>query len=76
MPAEWLSGSVLKIFEGQSTCCERKHIGTKRCDRETLVQPLLGMCTLFAPSHAESMLHTVKLQSVTTRIAAHDARVT
>ena len=43
MPPEWLKGSVLKIFEGQSTCCMRCHEGRDRCDRELLVQPMLGM---------------------------------
>ena len=43
MPPEWLHGSVLCIFDGRSTCCDRLHSGTTRCDRELLVQPLLGL---------------------------------
>jgi len=43
MPREWLRGSALKIFQGESTCCQRHHVGVDRCDRELLVEPVLGL---------------------------------
>jgi len=44
MPREWLRGSAVQVFGGKSSCCARKHIGTlQHCDRELLVQPLLGL---------------------------------
>jgi hypothetical protein len=42
MPSHWLRAAALRIFEGQSTCCQRGHDG-RPCDRELLVQPLLGL---------------------------------
>lgn len=43
MENDWLRGSALQIFDGVSTCCQRKHVGMDQCDRELLVQPLLGL---------------------------------
>eukprot|EP00927_Polykrikos_kofoidii_P073929 TRINITY_DN6993_c0_g2_i12.p1 TRINITY_DN6993_c0_g2~~TRINITY_DN6993_c0_g2_i12.p1 ORF type:complete len:685 (+),score=63.53 TRINITY_DN6993_c0_g2_i12:244-2055(+) len=34
----------LNIFEGDFTCCSRKHDGMLRCDKESLQNALLGLC--------------------------------
>ena len=43
MPGEWLLGSTVRVFDGKSTCCYRQHVGMQHCDRQLLVQPLLGL---------------------------------
>merc|ERR1712195_241030 len=42
MGQEWLK-IVLKVFDGNATCCERKHVGMEQCDRQALVVPLLSL---------------------------------
>ena len=42
MDTEWLQ-EVLKVFDGNATCCERKHVGMEVCDRQALVVPLLSL---------------------------------
>jgi hypothetical protein len=35
--------NICQIFEGGMTCCRKKHKDGRPCDKESLVQPLLGM---------------------------------
>eukprot|EP00440_Ansanella_granifera_P014145 gb/GFBE01015371.1/.p1 GENE.gb/GFBE01015371.1/~~gb/GFBE01015371.1/.p1 ORF type:complete len:961 (+),score=181.51 gb/GFBE01015371.1/:1-2883(+) len=39
---EWLGQSV-QVFQGDMTCCRRKHVGMQLCDRERLVVAMLGI---------------------------------
>lgn len=39
---DWMA-DVGCIFDGHMTCCAKKHENTKSCDREGLVNPLLGL---------------------------------
>merc|ERR1719282_478751 len=34
------------VFEGSFGCCDKKHTGLLRCDREHLVLPILGLYSL------------------------------
>jgi hypothetical protein len=68
MPAEWLKGSALRIFDGESTCCRRQHAGGERCDRELLVQPLLGM---YGKLYAEAQVAGRKMMMID---AQHSSR--
>jgi len=38
----WLEQSV-DVFSGNLTCCQRKHEGMDKCDKELLVTPMLGL---------------------------------
>jgi len=42
MGTEWLE-VVLRVFDGNATCCERKHAGMDICDQQALVVPLLSL---------------------------------
>jgi len=42
VPDGWMD-DVAALFEGNMTCCSRKHPGGGACDRESLVSPMLGM---------------------------------
>ena len=42
MDTDWLQ-VVLRVFDGNATCCERKHAGMEACDRQALVVPLLSL---------------------------------
>jgi len=42
VPDGWMD-DVAALFEGDMTCCSRKHIDGGPCDRESLVLPMLGM---------------------------------
>lgn len=39
---EWLEQSTF-VFDGELTCCRRKHVGMEFCDKERLVIPMLGL---------------------------------
>lgn len=39
---EWLE-QALHVFEGELTCCRRKHVGMEQCDKQYLVIPMLGL---------------------------------
>merc|ERR1719433_1951218 len=39
---EWLTQSIY-VFQGNLTCCRRKHEGMDKCDKEFLVIPMLGL---------------------------------
>jgi len=41
--ADWLKSSALNVFGGELTCCRLKHKGMERCDRESLLIPILGL---------------------------------
>lgn len=49
---EWLDQSF-EVFQGELTCCARKHVGMDRCDREYLVVPMLGLWSELCQSCAE-----------------------
>eukprot|EP00756_Hemistasia_phaeocysticola_P028128 Hpha_TRINITY_DN16160_c0_g2::TRINITY_DN16160_c0_g2_i1::g.3154::m.3154 len=36
----------LRVFEGQFSCCALNHKGTFRCDKESLMSPILGLYSL------------------------------
>jgi len=38
----WLEQSI-DVFSGELTCCQRKHKGMEKCDKELLVTPMLGL---------------------------------
>lgn len=38
----WLEQSI-DVFSGKLTCCQRKHEGMEKCDKELLVTPMLGL---------------------------------
>jgi len=38
----WLTQSIY-VFQGNLTCCRRKHEGMDKCDKELLVTPMLGL---------------------------------
>ena len=42
VPEGWMA-DVAALFEGDMTCCARKHQGGGPCDKESLVLPMLGM---------------------------------
>ena len=49
---DWLEGSAFDVFGGELTCCRLRHRGRKRCDRESLVIPILGLYgELYASKH-------------------------
>jgi len=73
MPREWLRGSALQIFQGESTCCQRGHVGVERCDRELLVEPVLGMYgRLYARTKVARERHGTRLYSVRRRSSMTD----
>lgn len=42
----------LRVFDGELTCCRMEHKGMGRCDRESLVVPILGLYgELFRAAH-------------------------
>merc|ERR1719433_895506 len=45
---EWLTQSVY-VFQGNLTCCRRKHEGMDKCDKELLVTPMLGLWAQLNP---------------------------
>merc|ERR1711865_527334 len=59
MDTDWVQ-EVLKVFDGNSTCCERKHVGMDACDRQALVVPLLSLYSeWFAAQDADAHLRVV-----------------
>ena len=38
----WVKDSI-QVFQGDFTCCHRKHEGMECCDKEKLVAPILGL---------------------------------
>ena len=50
---EWWKDAIC-VFDGASTCCTRKHVGCMKCDRVTVVKPLLGLyAQLYAMSKSD-----------------------
>jgi len=43
MEAGWVASSALDVFGGELTCCRKMHEGMERCDRESLLIPILGL---------------------------------
>jgi len=41
--ADFLNSSALHVFGGECTCCRLKHKGMEKCDRESLLIPILGL---------------------------------
>eukprot|EP00928_Gymnodinium_smaydae_P063266 TRINITY_DN46907_c0_g1_i1.p1 TRINITY_DN46907_c0_g1~~TRINITY_DN46907_c0_g1_i1.p1 ORF type:complete len:895 (-),score=73.23 TRINITY_DN46907_c0_g1_i1:74-2701(-) len=39
---DWVQ-DIVCIFDAQMTCCRKNHVGSDRCDKESLVLPLLGL---------------------------------
>merc|ERR1711865_279381 len=59
MDTDWVQ-EVLKVFDGNPTCCERKHVGMDACDRQALVVPLLSLYSeWFAAQDADAHLRVV-----------------
>eukprot|EP00930_Biecheleria_cincta_P099740 TRINITY_DN91354_c0_g1_i1.p1 TRINITY_DN91354_c0_g1~~TRINITY_DN91354_c0_g1_i1.p1 ORF type:complete len:926 (-),score=159.24 TRINITY_DN91354_c0_g1_i1:15-2792(-) len=44
---DWLEQSA-RVFDGELTCCRRKHVGMDLCDKERLVIPMLGLFAQYA----------------------------
>eukprot|EP00428_Durinskia_dybowskii_P036659 CAMPEP_0170272414 /NCGR_PEP_ID=MMETSP0116_2-20130129/36160_1 /TAXON_ID=400756 /ORGANISM="Durinskia baltica, Strain CSIRO CS-38" /LENGTH=320 /DNA_ID=CAMNT_0010523623 /DNA_START=16 /DNA_END=976 /DNA_ORIENTATION=- len=42
LPEDWIP-SVCCVFEASSTCCSKEHFMSARCDRESVVLPLLAL---------------------------------
>ncbi len=40
---EYNIADAVKVFGGEYTCCRLKHPGKGRCDREVLLEPMLGL---------------------------------
>jgi hypothetical protein len=66
---DWLETSIM-VFDGELTCCTRKHVGMERCDKQSLMIPMLGLwdglCRskhnpIFAELHAQM---SSKLESI------------
>ena len=51
---DWFSEGTLRVFEGELTCCRRKHKGMEKCDRQSLVLPILGLYAEMYSSGAET----------------------
>eukprot|EP00929_Paragymnodinium_shiwhaense_P093793 TRINITY_DN5406_c1_g3_i1.p1 TRINITY_DN5406_c1_g3~~TRINITY_DN5406_c1_g3_i1.p1 ORF type:complete len:484 (+),score=58.18 TRINITY_DN5406_c1_g3_i1:306-1757(+) len=47
---------VVRIFDGELTCCRQRHPGGARCDRELLVPVALGMYADLLVKHQEERL--------------------
>jgi hypothetical protein len=61
MPDSWLRGSVLRVFDGISTCCTDPdgHANGKVCDRVLLVPALLGLyAALYAAATSPTQPNT------------------
>jgi len=53
--ANWLQQSQY-VFQGDLTCCRRKHTNMEKCDKELLVVPMLG---LWAELYQKHLDHTL-----------------
>eukprot|EP01065_Artemidia_motanka_P022686 TRINITY_DN26884_c0_g1_i1.p1 TRINITY_DN26884_c0_g1~~TRINITY_DN26884_c0_g1_i1.p1 ORF type:complete len:1048 (+),score=320.32 TRINITY_DN26884_c0_g1_i1:139-3282(+) len=51
--SQWLDQLDLRVFEGQFSCCALSHKGTVRCDRESLMSPILGLYSLVLKQNTE-----------------------
>ena len=49
----WVKDSI-RVFQGDFTCCHRKHEGMECCDKEKLVAPILG---LFGAAYEVRTMH-------------------
>ena len=43
MAKDWFNAAALFVFQGEATCCRLKHAKQRRCDREELMLPILGL---------------------------------
>jgi len=53
--ADWLQQSQY-VFQGDLTCCRRKHVGMEKCDKELLVVPMLGLWAQLYQRHLDNKL--------------------
>uniref|UniRef100_A0A7S0AH73 Uncharacterized protein n=1 Tax=Pyrodinium bahamense TaxID=73915 RepID=A0A7S0AH73_9DINO len=65
----WLQQSQY-VFQGDLTCCRRKHVGMEKCDKELLVVPMLGLWAELYQKHLEDRL-SADQQDVYNSISAH-----
>lgn len=72
MGQEWLE-VVLKVFDGNATCCERKHVGMEVCDRQALVVPLLSLYSEWYS--AQDVVNTVNPLRVVNNVSKMFERV-
>eukprot|EP00746_Dinoflagellata_sp_MGD_P136290 gnl/MRDRNA2_/MRDRNA2_70247_c0_seq3.p1 gnl/MRDRNA2_/MRDRNA2_70247_c0~~gnl/MRDRNA2_/MRDRNA2_70247_c0_seq3.p1 ORF type:complete len:433 (+),score=58.36 gnl/MRDRNA2_/MRDRNA2_70247_c0_seq3:68-1300(+) len=57
---KWLK-SVIHVFEGQMTCCRLDHnSGSSRCDKESLVMPMVGLYSEICSKKCRSTLSQVE----------------
>uniref|UniRef100_A0A7S4K0D7 Uncharacterized protein n=1 Tax=Odontella aurita TaxID=265563 RepID=A0A7S4K0D7_9STRA len=60
---EWLMKLDLRVFEGQFSCCSMKHSGTVKCDKESLMSPILGLYSLVIKqrklTHIQDVYHFI-----------------
>jgi len=60
---EWLAKLDLRVFEGEFSCCAMKHKGTVKCDKESLMSPILGLYSLVIKqrslSHIQDVYHHI-----------------
>ena len=50
---EYLTKLSLHVFSGQFSCCALNHVNCKRCDKQELVTPVLGLYSLVLTRRAE-----------------------
>ena len=60
---EWI-GTVVCIFEAGLTCCRLKHRTQDKCDRESLVLPLLGLWYQVLSDHRMGKTGTASLHAI------------
>jgi hypothetical protein len=57
--ADMLKTLDLRVFEGQFSCCSMKHEGMTKCDKEELVQPVLGLWSMILKHRHEKHMQVV-----------------
>ena len=71
MKSDWFD-EALYVFHGEATCCRLKHKNMSKCDRETLVLPILG---LFGEMYASKSVPGEQKKLWDERIAANKDRM-
>ncbi|KAJ1620822.1 hypothetical protein T492DRAFT_1150006 [Pavlovales sp. CCMP2436] len=67
----WLQEALFP-FEGDSSCCARGHPGGGKCERETLVRPMLSLYSnRYAEAHAAQLKQAEILEAAAGRGGAH-----
>merc|ERR1712211_28246 len=67
----WICEAIL-IFEGECTCCDRRHEGMPRCDKEVLRDTALGLYAELL--HGQRQSHLVASLEQTAVIATIEAQ--